>query len=114
MFDRVRLILALCALVLGAAHLGFGVMLYSQLTLEALWFFGSGLAIVAVALSNLRVSAGGRWSKLLLLLQNVLLFGFFVAAWTVLPAPQVAVGAAIFGMLALVGFYDGTRSNRAA
>jgi hypothetical protein len=41
--------------------------------------------------------------------QNLLLTGFFAAAWFVLPQPQVIVGGLLFAALAMVTLLPGQR-----
>lgn len=89
--------LASMGLLLGVLHLALTLPIYGGLSLEALWFGGSGLAIVCCALMNLvalRNSAlSSRWA---VALANLLVAGFFAVAWPLLPSPQVAAGFAIF------------------
>jgi len=94
-------LLALSGLLLGILHLALTLPLYGRLSIEALWFAGSGLAVVSCALMNivaLRSRApSSRWA---LVMANLLLAGFFAAAWPLLPSPQVAAGFVIFASLA--------------
>lgn len=88
--------------LLGIAHIALTPLAYADWTIEALWFLGSGLAIVVAAAANLIGSrsrnVGGQW---MLTAINLAIAGFFAAAWLVLPGPQVIVGGLLFLGLAL-------------
>ncbi len=94
-------LLASLGLLLGVLHLTLTLPIYRRLSLEALWFAGSGLAVVCCGLINvvaLRSSAPStRWA---VVTANLLIAGFFAAAWPLLPSPQVAVGFVVFIILA--------------
>lgn len=89
-------------LLLGVLHLTLTLPMYGRLSLEALWFAGSGLAVICCALMNivaLRSRApSGRWA---IVIANLLIAAFFAAAWPLLPSPQVAAGFIIFIVLAV-------------
>lgn len=94
-------LLASLGLVLGILHLALTLPIYGRFSLEALWFAGSGLAVVCCALMNLVALRSraplNRWATVI---ANLLIAGFFAAAWPLLPGPQVAAGFAIFIVLA--------------
>jgi len=99
MLDRLRVTLAAAALLLGALHSSLALS-HDRFTLDVLWFLGSGLAIVCVALSNLLLPlARSLFTDFGLSVQNACLIGFFGAAWFVLPQPQVIAGGVIFAGL---------------
>lgn len=106
MRDRARYLIAFCALLLGVAHLAVGFAAYEAFTLDALWFAGTGLAIMSVAVSNFSLPASGLRYKITYAAQNLIMVIFFAAAWIVLPAPQVAVGAVLFSALLLFRLSD--------
>ena len=89
--------LAVAAMLLGAVHLALAPLAYKEWSLDALWFVGAGLAIIAAAAINL---AGiDRRSFVLAALVNSALALWFAAAWLVLPGPQVIVGGLLFAGL---------------
>lgn len=94
-------LLASLGLLLGVLHLTLTLPIYGRLSPEALWFAGSGLAVICCALLNivaLRSTAPlSRWA---IVIANLLIAGFFAAAWPLLPSPQVAAGFIIFIVLA--------------
>lgn len=94
-------LLALSGLLLGVLHLAFTLPIYGRLSLEALWFAGSGLAVVCCALMNVvALCSSARSSRWAVVIANLLIAGFFAAAWPLLPSPQVAAGFIIFILLA--------------
>ena len=100
--ERLHTILALLALLLGLVHCALALSAVG-LSLDLLWFIGSGAAIMCVALSNLlRSRRPSTISSLNLFVQNAVMTGFFCAAWFVLPAPQVIVGGALFAAMLVV------------
>lgn len=102
MRDRARLFFALCAMALGAAHVGLGLVLYPTFSLDLLWFVGAGLAMMSVAMSNVIARQQLLRDKLVLIAQNALLVSYFAASWVLLPAPQVAVGGFLFCVLLFI------------
>ena len=94
-------LLATAGLLLGVLHVTLTLPVYGRLSLEALWFAGSGLAVICCALMNvvaLTTSApSSRWAAVG---ADLLIAGFFAAAWPLLPGPQVAAGFIIFVILA--------------
>ena len=97
-----RTVLAMLAGLLGIIHLALTPLVYASLTIDALWFVGTGMAIVAAAAAN--VIAGktpGLGVRMSLAAINIAMSGFFAAAWLVLPGPQVIIGGLLFLSLAL-------------
>jgi hypothetical protein len=99
---RAVTVFSVCAGLLGFAHLALTPLAHPEWSLEALWFAGTGLAIVVVAIFNWAGrSLPERSAALALVAANLAMTAFFAAAWTVLPGPQVIAGGAIFAGLAL-------------
>ena len=94
-------VLAFAALLIGLLHVALTWPVYREASLDALWFAGSGLAIVGAALLNLVAlsAAPGPWCGAVAAM-NLLLTAFFAAASLLLPGPQGPVGLAIFAALA--------------
>lgn len=94
-------VLASLGLLLGVLHLTLTLPMYGRLSLEALWFAGSGIAVICCALMNIAALRNSppltRWAVVTM---NLLIAGFFAAAWPLLPGPQVAAGFIIFIILA--------------
>lgn len=102
-----RLLVPLTAvvLVLGFLHLGLSALVWRHWNIEALWFAGSGLAIVVGGLVNvamIRVGLVDRVQKTVWLFTNLALASFFALAWPVLKGPQVIVGGLAFALLCVV------------
>ncbi len=98
---RLTLGLAITAALLGAAHTALTPLLYRAWALDSLWFVGTGLAMLAAAAANvLALGASGRLARILIVLIDLAMAGFFAAAWPVLAEPQVIVGGLLFAALA--------------
>lgn len=87
--------------LLGLVHIALTPLAYANWTIEALWFVGSGLAILLAAAANLLgFRSPGAGSRGILTAINLAMTGFFAAAWLVLPGPQVIAGGVLFLCLA--------------
>lgn len=94
--------LAVLAGLLGVAHLALTPLVYPDWTIEALWFVGTGLAIMLAAAANLFTGpAPGPSRRVTLVAINTIMTCYFAAAWLVLPGPQVVVGGLLFLCLVL-------------
>ena len=92
------------ALLLGLAHLGLSALTWRSWSAEVLWFAGSGLAIILAGLFKVAMSRAtivDHLQKAVWVLANLAAALFFVAAWSVLPQPQVIVGGVVFALLGL-------------
>ena len=94
MRDKVQKTLASLALLLGIAHIGFGLFVFKTLNLEVFWFLGFGLAIIVTALANLTHER-----HFILKIQNGLMLLFISALLFMAPQPQVLLGCALFAGL---------------
>ena len=100
MLRRLHWTAAIAALLLGGVHVAYTARLHHDLTLDALWFAGTGLALIAIALLNITaLRAEGRGSPGLVLAANLVTTGFFALIWTVHEAPQVMAGLVLFVVL---------------
>lgn len=94
--------LAIIGVLLGAVHLALTPLAYVDWTIDALWFVGTGLAIVLAAAANLiGFQSSGVGSRLIVAAINFAMGFFFAAAWLVLPGPQVVIGGVLFFALAI-------------
>ncbi len=100
MINRIQATLAITALLLGTAHLVFGVIVYKSFSLELLWFLGTGIAMITTALANLN-SSRTIW---ILRVQNALMLSFIVALVILAPQPQIWLGLILFAGLFLISF----------
>ena len=99
---------------LGCAHLLFTLHDYDEFSLDAMWFFGSGLALVFAGFLNVAYSRNGVRDKLvraLTVLTNVLCALLFVAALSLMRQPQVIVGVALFAFAAFAATRIGMREG---
>jgi hypothetical protein len=102
---RAIFFLAIVAGLLGLAHLALTALLYPRWTVDTLWFVGTGFAIVIGAMANMAaINSTDGTSRLIIAVINAMMTGFFVAAWSVLPGPQVIAGGTLFAGLALCTF----------
>lgn len=102
MIIRAHWICTAAAALLSLLHLFVATRIYRDLTVDALWFSGTGLALLAIALINLlRLSEPTRLSAIVALAANVLTMTFMVLLASVHPAPQVFFGLALFVALTL-------------
>ena len=87
-------------IALGTLHLAFTPCAYNGLTLEAMWFFGSGLAIIFAGFLNLVAArADGKDAVVfaLCMATNAAMTALFVAAALfLLREPQVFAGSLLF------------------
>lgn len=89
---------------LGAAHIIFTFHDYEEFSLDAMWFAGSGLALVFAGFLNVaHVRAGGRDPvvRALTIVTDAACALLFAAALTLMRQPQVFVGLALFALAAL-------------
>ena len=107
--------LAILAGLLGIVHLALTPLVYAEWTIDALWFVGTGLALVVAAAANIVVGkAPGLSTRMSLAVINIAMSGFFAAAWLVLPGPQVIAGGLLFGCLALCSISGRVTADRSA
>ena len=98
--------LAVLVVLLGSGHLAVTAS-YGKWGLDVLWFALSGVAMVLAGLLNmvvLRTPPGDAPARWIGAGANLVMTGFFVAAWTVLQAPQVIAGAVFFAALTALSF----------
>ena len=103
MRDKVQKTLASLALLLGIAHIGFGLFVFKTLNLEVFWFLGFGLAIIVTALANFSPQ-----NHVALKIQNGLMLLFISALLFMAPQPQVLLGCILFAGLLVLSFYRET------
>lgn len=100
---RLTWLLAVLGVLLGVGHLAF-LSAAPRWTLDVLWFALSGVAFIVTALLNMAAlrAPTDRLVRALSVGSDLVLAGFFAAAWLVLPAPQVVVGGVLFAALAVL------------
>jgi hypothetical protein len=90
---------ALLITLLGVAHIAFTLHDYDDFSLDALWFAGSGLAIVFAGFLNLVLAKDAGKDRLLLtlgLITNLVCAVLFGAALSLMRQPQVFLGVLLF------------------
>lgn len=91
-------------IALGVLHCAFTFHDYDRVSLDAMWFLGSGIAIILAGFLNvaaIRVGGLDRVVKLLCLTANLIFAALFAAALWLLTQPQVSVGVALFAVAAI-------------
>lgn len=96
---RIKTLLAILALLLGVAHILFGVWAFKNLTLDSFWFMSFGAAMIICALANFK--ADRTW---ILRLQNAIMLTFLGLLLSLIQQPQILFGAFIFSALTLISF----------
>lgn len=102
-------VLSVAAMLLGLGHLSIAALSFPQLSFQALWFTGAGVAIVLGGMLNvfaLMARYGGA-ARALLGIANLAMAGFFAMALILLPAPQVIAGIVLFLALAALSWRAG-------
>ncbi|HEY0079573.1 MAG TPA: hypothetical protein VGB73_13250 [Pyrinomonadaceae bacterium] len=92
-------ILAGIIIALGVLHISVTFHDYDSFSVRALWFAGTGVAIVLAGFLNiilLRDAGKDRVVRLLCFITNLIFAVMFVLALLVLAQPQVFVGAGLF------------------
>lgn len=88
-------------ILLGILHCVFTAWNYDQFTLDAMWFFGTGIAIIEAGFLNvtvIRSSGTDRIVNLLCLTTNLAFAILFTVALLLLAQPQVLVGVLLFAV----------------
>jgi hypothetical protein len=90
-------------ILLGILHCIFTAWNYDQFTLNAMWFFGTGIAIILAGFLNvtvIRSSGTDRVVNFLCLTTNLAFAILFTVALLLLSQPQVLVGMVLFAVAA--------------
>jgi len=88
-------------IALGLLHIGFTPFNYRSFDMDAMWFLGTGIAIILAGFLNLvviRESGKDMLIRILCLITNISFALLFGVALFQLGQPQVFVGLALFGM----------------
>ena len=100
-------IASILIVLLGCVHLGFTYFNYHGLSYEAIWFFGTGVAIVLAGFINiamLRDSGRDTVIWTMALVTNLLFLVGFAAASYMMREPQVFMGALLFAITTIQTF----------
>ncbi len=106
MLNRFRQALASLAILLGIAHLAFGILAYKTFSIELLWFLGFGIAMIVTALANFKEEK--IW---ILRVQNAVVLGFITALAYLVPQPQILAGLVLFVSLFALSCMNKTPKN---
>ena len=92
-------------IALGVLHCVFTVLNYDSFTLDAMWFLGSGIALILAGFLNvaaIRVGGSDQVVRFLCLTANVIFVVLFAVALWALSQPQVFVGVGLFLVATIV------------
>jgi hypothetical protein len=108
------IIAAILIVVLGLLHVGFTFVQYEGLSFDAVWFLGTGVAIILAGFLNIAMLRDrGRdtlvWA-MTLLANLFFLIGFALASF-MMRQPQVYVGAVLFGITTINCFFSRSPEN---
>lgn len=103
--------------VLGVVHTALTPVFYGRFTMGALWFAGSGLAMIFVGLLNLTLSRDvgrDRVVRVFCYAANLLTLGFGLLFVTLDQEPQVIFGMVMIILMTVTAFaLGGTQNNPA-
>src|SRR4051794_27060405 len=96
---RVQLIASILVVILGLLHIAVTFHDFDHLSINAVWFAGSGVAIVLAGFLNialLRDVGNDKLIRAMCIFANVVFLIGFAGATFMLPQPQVYFGALLF------------------
>ncbi|MGB7201538.1 MAG: hypothetical protein WBD16_04640 [Pyrinomonadaceae bacterium] len=106
-------IASVLVVILGLVHIGFTFRDYDGLSMNAAWFFGTGMAIVLAGFMNIAMLRDGGKDRVIwtmaLITNLVFVLGFAGAAY-IMHQPQVFVGALLFAITTIYSFVINRRS----
>ncbi len=94
-------------IALGVLHIGFTYHDYDRLTMSAVWFIGTGVAIILAGFLNITLRRDVGRDRLVQWLchgTNMLFTLGFAGAILMLPQPQVLIGLLLFASATISGF----------
>lgn len=104
---RLHLFVSILVVILGLLHIGFTFHDFDELSMDAVWFAGSGVAIVLAGFLNiafLRDVGNDKLTRALCTLTNLVFLLGFAAATFMLPQPQVYIGMFLFLIAVICSF----------
>lgn len=103
MLSLIHKIVSALIILLGILHCVFTAWNYDQFTLDAMWFLGTGIAIILAGFLNvtvIRTLGTDRVVNLLCLITNLTFAILFTVALLLLSQPQVLLGMVLFAVAA--------------
>lgn len=104
---KVHLVVSILVVILGLLHIAVTFHDFDHLSMNAVWFAGSGVAIVLAGFLNiamLRDVGNDRVICAMCIVTNVVFLLGFAGATFMLPQPQVYVGLLLFLVAAACSF----------
>ncbi len=114
MLERLFKVCAYLTVVLGVVHISFTRFNNGRLTVGALWFIGSGVAVVLMGFLNLvllRDAGKDALVRALCLIANVVSTLLFAVAIFVLAEPPAYIGFALLSFQTIAAFMLGGRTR---
>jgi hypothetical protein len=115
MLNTVHKVSAWLLVALGAVHTALTPMFYGRFTLGALWFAGSGLAMLFLGFLNItfsRAAGRDRLVRVLCHIANLLCTAFSMMIVTLDIEPQVIFGMLLIVILTVTAFMLGVRPDK--
>ena len=91
-------------IALGSVHVAFTASGYEHLSLDALWFFSTGVAIIlagSLNVATIRQSGNDPVVRLMCLMANLVFVALFGIAMSLMRQLQVFVGVGLFAVAAV-------------
>ena len=104
---RAAWVASLLIVALGCVHIGVTFFQYYGLSFEAVWFFGTGVAIVMAGFLNIAMIRNRGTDTVVWVMTlgtNVFFLLGFAAASYMMRQPQVFIGTALFAMSTIYSF----------
>ena len=112
MARRLGWLLSGAAVALGLGHLAVTFLAFERMSLDALWFAGSGLAIILGGIINLFALLASHDSagRALLGIANLAMTAFVALILFLAPEPQVIIGLILFAGLTALSWHRRPRT----
>ena len=109
---KIQTIASVLIILLGCVHIGFTFFNYFGISFDAVWFLGTGVAIVLAGFLNVVMLRDGGKDTVIWIMGLVtnlfFLLGFWAASY-MMRQPQVLIGAILFSITTVFSFraHDG-------
>jgi hypothetical protein len=100
-------------IALGCLHIGFTPLNYSRFDMDAMWFVGTGFALILAGFLNVAmIRTADRVVRALCVITNVSFALLFGVALLQMVQPQVFVGVALFGVAGFCALFTRSGSQK--
>jgi hypothetical protein len=114
MFNILHKIATSLIITLGLVHIGFTYHDYDRFTIGAVWFIGTGVALILAGFLNVTLRRDVSKDRLVQWLchsTNIIFTLGFAGAILMLPQPQVFIGLLLFASATVSGFLRSYKWN---